>query len=360
LTGNGNAIRLSGYGNTALGQGSLSQLSTGHTNIGIGTSAGNNITTGIHNTIVGKYTGTATLSNTVAIYTGDGQIGLKVDSNGLEVNGAAVGGASDIDGLSDGFWSGTYSTLGLGSGALSNHSNGYWNVAIGWNSMNSLTSGNYSVAVGYNTLSAMTTARDCTAIGYTALKLATAQRNTGVGFAAGKNITTGENNSCIGNEAQAPSATYGDSFTLGNSNVIHLRCNDTSISSLSDQRDKTNIQDIPDSAGIDFINKLRPVTYHWDRREWYEDGNPDGSQIKADWRRWKPNSGLKQGFIAQEVQTAINGEKCLEDSMIVTDDNPDKLEFAPQHLLTNAIKAIQQLSAENQALLARIETLENA
>jgi hypothetical protein len=46
--------------------------------------------------------------------------------------------------------------------------------------------------------------------------------------------------------------------------------------------------------------------------------------------------------------------------MIVTDDNPDKLEFAPQHLLTNAIKAIQQLSAENKALIARIEALENA
>jgi len=69
---------------------------------------------------------------------------------------------------------------------------------------------------------------------------------------------------------------------------------------------------------------------------------------------------MKQGFIAQEVQTAITGEKCLEDSMIVTNDNPDKLEFAPAHFLTNAIKAIQQLSAENEALLTRIEALENA
>ena len=279
--------------------------------------------------------------------------------SGANLTNLPAGGAASINELSDGFWSATYSTLGLGLGALSNHSSGYWNVAIGANSMNSLTSGNYSVAVGYHTLTAMTTARDCTAIGYTALKLATGQRNTGVGYAAGKTITTGENNSCIGNSAQAPSATDSNSFTLGNTSVSNLRCNDTSISSLSDQRDKTNIQDIPDSAGIDFINKLRPVTYHWDRREWYDDGTPDGSKIKADWQRWKPNSGLKQGFIAQEVQTAISGEKCLEDSMIVTDGNPDKLEFAPQHLLTNAIKAIQQLSAENKALLARIESLEN-
>ena len=107
---------------------------------------------------------------------------------------------------------------------------------------------------------------------------------------------------------------------------------------------------------LELINKLRPVTYYWDRREWYEDGTPDGSKIKPEYRSWKANSGLKQGFIAQEVEAAISGEKCLEDSMIVT-GTEDKKEFAPQHLLTNAIKAIQQLSAEVEILKSEIATL---
>ena len=148
-------------------------------------------------------------------------------------------------------------------------------------------------------------------------------------------------------------------FTLGGTSITNLRCNDTSISSLSDQRDKAEILDLPDAAGLDLINSLRPVTYYWDRREWYDSGvTPDGSKIKRDYRSWKSNSGQRQGFIAQEVETAISGHKSLEDSMVVS-GTADKKEFAPQHLLTNAIKAIQQLSAENTALIARIVALEN-
>ena len=56
------------------------------------------------------------------------------------------------------------------------------------------------------------------------------------------------------------------------------------------------------------------------------------------------------GFIAQEVQTAIAGLKYMEDSGVVN-GNPEKLEFAPAHLITPLVKAIQQLTA-------RIEELE--
>jgi hypothetical protein len=184
--------------------------------------------------------------------------------------------------------------------------------------------------------------------------------NTVMGYQAGDTTTTGYVNTSLGYRAYTSSASSLYQFTMGDSQISNLRCNDTSISSLSDERDKTNITDLPDTAGLELINKLRPVTFNWDRREWYEDGLSDGSKVKLDYRRWKSNSGLKYGFIAQEVQTAISGEKCLEDSMIVTTDNPDKLEFAPQHLLTNAIKAIQQLSSENEALKIRLTALENA
>ena len=41
------------------------------------------------------------------------------------------------------------------------------------------------------------------------------------------------------------SATASNEITSGNSNVTELRCADTTISSLSDARDKTDIIDLP-------------------------------------------------------------------------------------------------------------------
>ena len=105
---------------------------------------------------------------------------------------------------------------------------------------------------------------------------------------------------------------------------------------------------------------MKPRTFFWDRREWYDDGTPDGSKIKTDYINWKSNSGQRMGFISQEVQTAITGKKYMEDSQVITvaetvigDSTVEKLEFAPAHLITPLVKAVQQL-------IARIEVLEAA
>ena len=66
------------------------------------------------------------------------------------------------------------------------------------------------------------------------------------------------------------------------------------------------------------------------------------------------------GFISQEVQEAVSGKKYMEDSKIVSRAETvvgsvitEKLEFAPSHLMTPVIKALQQL-------ISRIEALEAA
>lgn len=71
------------------------------------------------------------------------------------------------------------------------------------------------------------------------------------------------------------------------------------------------------------------------------------------------------GFVSQEVQGVISGKKYFEDSAMVspsvteTDNGTiDGLEFAPSHLITPLVKAIQQLSEQNSQLIARIEVLE--
>jgi hypothetical protein len=337
LTGVGGASDINGLSdgttsatsNIGLGSGAVDSITTGDYNVGLGDNALTAITTGNWNTAIGHNAlsvGTEALENVA--------IGYEALKNNTGNSNAAVG------------W-----------GALASNTTGTQNSAFNYKSMNSNTIGSYNTAYGRESLRLNISGTHGTAVGWQALLNSTANYNNGFGYGAGSLSTTGSDNQSIGVNSNPSSSSVGAQCTLGNSSTSNLRCNDTTISSLSDQRDKSEITDLPDSAGLDLINALRPVTYYWDRREWYDDGVPDGSKIKSNWRRWKPNSGLKQGFIAQEVQTAITGEKCLEDSMIVTNDNPDKLEFAPQHLLTNAIKAIQQLSAEMEILKSEIATL---
>ena len=120
---------------------------------------------------------------------------------------------------------------------------------------------------------------------------------------------------------------------FGDGSVSQIRCAVTSITSSSDRRDKTDIIDIPD--GLQFLNKLRPVKFKWQNRE------PDGRDGK-----------VRGGFIAQEIQEAQKGSEYLD---LILDDNPDKLEVTQGNLLPVMVKAIQELSAENTALKARLD-----
>jgi hypothetical protein len=315
---------------------------------------------------------------------------------------AAAGGATALDGLSDVTTTGSsvavgstnagdtgsfntalgkdvmnnntsgYRNTALGYGVIAANTTGYQNVAVGMQSLDANTTGFANTAVGYDAISTSATVSYGTAVGWGACKSTTSELNDGFGYIAGRDITTGTKNTClgsythnittgsgnthIGHNAGETYETSSNMFILGGSTIANLKCNDTSISSLSDQRDKAEITDLPESAGLDIINALRPVTYYWDRREWYDNNTPDGSKIKPDFRSWKSNSGQRQGFIAQEVESAISGHKYLEDSGVVS-GTEDKKEFAPAHLLTNAIKAIQQLSAEVETLKAEVAIL---
>ena len=391
-----------GMRNTAIGHKSLYQNTTGHSNTASGYQSLFSNTTGINNTASGMYA--LRLNTTAASNTAIGHESLKANTTGA--NNVAVGASalvlnttgyantgvgrqalgSNTTGLfntATGFYALKANTTGgknttSGAYALTNTTTGVDNTASGYNALKANTTGGTNTATGAHALKVNTTGGTNTATGYMALtnnttgnynvasgyqalySNTTASKNTAQGYQSLYSNTTGANNTASGFYSVSSSATAENEFTLGDAATNNLRCNDTSISSLSDRRDKTNITNLPDSAGLDIINALRPVTFNWDRREWYDNNTPDGSKVMPDWRRWKANSGLKYGFIAQEVQATIAGEKCMADSMIVTDGNLDRLEFAPQHLLTNAIKAIQQLSEENEALKIRLTALENA
>jgi len=125
------------------------------------------------------------------------------------------------------------------------------------------------------------------------------------------------------------SATASNVITLGNGSIATLRCQVTTITALSDKRDKTNITNIP--AGLDFINALRPVAFDWNTR--------DGKKV-----------GIHEfGFIAQEL-LAAQASTGITVPNLVSAENPDKLEASAGTLLPMLVKAIQELAAKVKAL----------
>jgi hypothetical protein len=197
-----------------------------------------------------------------------------------------------------------------------------------------------------------------TAIGYAALISLDAEstalggsNNTALGYNAGGSLTSGSNNTILGYQAQASTASVSNEITLGNSSVTTLRCQVTSITSLSDQRDKYDIEDL--SVGLSLINALRPRRYKWDKRDWYvdeverEDGTvetvavpKDGSRAQTDWN---------EGFVAQEAKAALQSLGA-DWFPLVYEANPEKLEMSSGKLIPVLVKAIQELTARIEAL----------
>lgn len=251
-----------------------------------------------------------------------------------------------------------HNNTGLGAYAGVYNTTSWGNVAIGAYSNALGTTNGQNTSVGYYSLYNNVSAQN-TALGYKAgFGITSGYWNTVVGSQVANTASmTGINNTVIGYIAEPSSASVSNEITLGNSSIGNIRCNTTSISSLSDSRDKAEITNIPEAGGLDFITKLRPITFYWDRREWYDD-SPDGSKVNRDRDENKPNSGQKMGFIAQEVLSVVKDYKYIKDTGIVSDNNPEKLEFSPNDLITPLVKAIQQLNIQNKDLLNRILILE--
>ena len=280
------------------------------------------------------------------------------------------GGATDLNGLSDVLIDGTSNyfvnipsglsgnpvdNLVIGNGAGNALTTGTRNVVLGKGAMDVNTDGNDNIAIGHDALAAETGGDRNVAIGAQALiaqNQTFASQNVAIGYAADDGNLTGNFRVCIGGQAGHSSATgtnvinigynsnEGSSsaanvVTLGNSDIATLRCQVTSITALSDERDKTSIEDLP--YGLDFINSLQPKKFVWDNREETDKyGNTYTSSRK----------GAKDiGFIAQELQS-------VDDDFLnlVYDENPDKLEATYGRLVPVLVKAIQDLSAKVTAL----------
>ena len=193
---------------------------------------------------------------------------------------------------------------------------------------------------------------------YTGRDLIGGYRNVFLGRSAGRTNTSGNNNMALGFEATSSSATVSNEITLGNSSISALRCQVTSITALSDERDKANIT--PLTAGLGFINKLNPVSFNWDIRDHYFTEDDDGVRTATTPDGTKEQAATVMGFISQEVIAAKSTETEAALNDLILDSNPDKYELKQGDLLVPAIKAIQELSAKVDSLLLEINALKEA
>jgi hypothetical protein len=242
-----------------------------------------------------------------------------------------------------GLTSSTNAFLGQNAGQSNT---GALNTFVGQNAAFANTTGSSNTFIGRTAGSATTTGNANTAVGNnTLLANVSGNFNTVVGNNAGSS-SLGDNNTLIGASANTSSPSESNAIVLGNASNTVLRCAVTSITALSDERDKKDIVELP--IGLQFVKKLNPVKFTWNQRDKTPIEGPDGTTINQPVKK----DVLDFGFIAQDLvkaEDSLDGHDWLQ---LTLRNNPDQLEATQGRLIPILVKAIQELSAEVDALKA--------
>ena len=277
----------------------------------------------------------------------------------------------------------------FGANALKSNT-GACNTGIGVNTLQSGT-GNCNTAAGHNAMKNITSGGSNLGVGYYALKdLTTGNCNVAIGACAGKGVTTGIQNTFVGYNSRTCSSggqratiigansvsCAGYATVLGTSSCAcsdgiaigkgicagssttrwgstdNNTCNCVwgTWSVHSDSRDKTDIVDLTDNLGINFIRKLKPVFYRNDARQsyvnlcGYEYGNKDGN-LKVNKRNY--------GFIAQDIKDTTTELNIQYDAIKYNEDN-DEFGLTYSELIASIVKTIKTIDERIQVLKTKI------
>ena len=242
--------------------------------------------------------------------------------------------------------------IAIGYNALTAHEDGNRNIAIGYDCME-LSGDSGGAANSNNTFVGGQSGQDIdegcsdnvgmgrSALGNIGSGGTSCSQNTALGTSAGSNLNgPGNNNTFVGYDAEPTGSSVSNEFVLGNSSVAVLRCQQTTITALSDERDKTSIEDLP--YGLDFVDSLKPKRFVWDNRVETRLVDDEEGENLVEEEYFSSNKGKKDiGFIAQELQTVDD-----EFLNLVYDSNPEKLEASYGKLIPVLVKAIQELKVE--------------
>ena len=354
----------SGASNICIGYQAYDKGTTGYDTIAIGNNCLDNGSayTGYYNTFVGN--GAARLITSAINNTALGKSALAAETTGS--TNTAVGYAA-LTAQDTGF-----SNTAVGSSAGTAVTTGDENCFLGDSAGLQNTSGSRNVAIGYRGFRGNSSGSDCIIIGSDASYTnCTGSKNIAIGNNAGYNWTTAYNNTVIGYNARTDEYNSYGAVTIGyngvgyasehvtfvnGSNKTYVSIGSTSWGGTSDQRLKENVQ--TSTAGLSFINDLRPVTFDWKKKKDI-DNSLEGYEEDSNDRYIKNNPTNRHGFVAQEVKTALdNHSEVLSGNEIWSEAKDGTQGISEVALIPMLVKALQEADDKIDALTTRIETLE--
>lgn len=416
-----------GTNNTAVGKNALSDNTTANNNTAVGSQALATNATGGQNTAVGSQAlnlnlntsnntavGFRALNVTVAsdntavgseamLFNGLGGDNTAVGSDALRVN--VIGAGNTAVGSSALYTNTASGNTAVGSTALFANTTGIYNVAVGTEALEDNSTGGDNTAVGAFALWNNTVGVNNTAVGFQAIGVnstVTGDYNTAVGYQAGIGVTSQNYNTAVGYQAGLAGAStstfvgasivqnaagytnasaFGYGTVLDGSNRVRLGNNAvTSIGGYagwttlpSDARYKRDVRE--DVGGLDFILKLRPVTYHVDVARIVKDLGEDTTVDSLGQRipREQPEEVLQArreketirytGFIAQEVDSAAKAVGYDFSGVDKVTDSDRMLGLRYAEFVVPLVKAVQEqqtLIEEQRVLIQQLTERLNA
>nr|WP_246439674.1 tail fiber domain-containing protein [Rhabdobacter roseus] len=376
----------SGGGNTYLGRSAGSfwhYYNIDDLNLNNNTYIGNNAgldAWGSNNTSIGTEAGALGVNNNTYLgYAAGGGFNARGRSSGGGSNNTSLGYGAGSPGSGGynvfvGHYAGTRSSgnnniaIGASAGLKTPEGSGQFAVPIGSNnifigdSTGQSNNANNNILIGSKTGYQNTTGIHNAALGTRALfNNTTGSYNTAYGFHAGPNTTDLTNSGAFGNEA---ATTASNQIRLGNSNVTQIG-GQVGWSNFSDQRFKRQVQE--NVAGLDFILKLRPVTYHWDID--HLNRFIHGSAADTLFTDSIARSGIANqqriaysGFLAQEVEAAARSVGYDFSGVVAPANERTPYSLRYGEFVVPLVKAVQeqqrQLGQQSQVLAglnARLE-----
>jgi hypothetical protein len=238
--------------------------------------------------------------------------------------------------------------VGWGSGFL--NTGGEDNIAIGSTALYKNTIGGYNTAIGRQALYTNTTGVGNVAVGWCTGRHTTGHYTTSIGYAANSNDNY-------------PWITYSTALGYGAQNTANyqVRIGNSSTTGIGGFQNWTNVSDArfkvevkENIPGLDFINKLRPVSYYLDMNRIAAVMNtPDSARNKEG--ELLASNILHSGFIAQEVEEIAS--KIGYDFSGVDKPKNEKDYYGLRYaeFTVPLVKAVQELSLENAKQQKTIE-----
>ena len=283
-------------------------------------------------------------------------------------------------------WPTFYFNTYYGSGAFASNVNGNYNAAFGNFALNKNTTGNYNTAVGAWALYNSNSTSNVGVGRMAAYNTTTGAANTAIGANAMQNNTTGFANVAVGFEAlnhnvggywntavgQSAGPVFGNGnlynataigyyalntgnaqVRIGNEFVTDIGGH-VSWSTLSDGRYKKEIKE--DIAGLEFINKLRPISYTVDEAALADALNiPDSVTTQLQAGR-KPVV-RQTGFVAQEVEAIIKKGNYSFNAVNTPQNDSDHYSIRYAEFVVPLVKAVQELTAKLAAQETELSAL---